>query len=62
MDQFFLTTKQFGACVWASVYLDQDQDQNLCVLRNTDVSEIQHMFSIIHSLENKGVFGLDTID
>ena len=48
-------------CV-ASVHLSKDQDQNQRVLRNTDVSEIQHMFFIsqngIHSLENGELFGL----
>ena len=46
----------------ASVHLSKDQDQNQRVLRNTDVSEIQHMFFIaqngIHGLENGELFGL----
>ena len=55
-----------NACVWASVHLDKDQDQNFRVLRNTDVFEIQQKFSItqnrIHSLEIEEVFRLNTIE
>ena len=51
--------------MWASVHLDKDQNHNLLV-RNTEVFEIQPMFSItqnqIHSLDDKEVFGLNTID
>ena len=49
-------------CMWAAVHLDKDQDQNQRVVRDTDVSEIQQLFSItqdqIHSLENEDVFGI----
>ena len=47
-------------CMWAAVHLDKDQDQNQRALRNTNVSEIQQMFSVmqdqIHTLENEKVW------
>ena len=46
--------------------MDQNQEENLRVVRNTDFSELRLLFSIaqicIHSLEEKEVLGVNTVD